>query len=1088
MRISRPISTARSAHSSLGLEDAHVRPARNVRRNVWTRTFAWGVFACGVVAISAQVAIGTTTAGAAELPPAANRPIDFARDIKPLLAKHCWSCHGAETRESGLRLDLSSGLLAGGDTGKAVVPGKSADSRLVHYIAGLDPKKRMPPDGEPLSAESIGIFRAWIDQGCPWPETENPPSAKQSHWAYQALRQVPPPAVKLADWPINPIDHFVLAELEKRALRPSPEADRTTLIRRLSLDLLGLLPSVAEVDAFVNDRNDKAYERLVDRLLGSPHFGERWGRHWLDMARYADSDGYEKDNPRPDAYRWRDWVIDSINADLPFDQFTVEQLAGDLIPNASPLQRLATAFHRQTLTNTEGGTDQEQWRVEACFDRTETTGAVWLGLTVGCARCHSHKYDAISQREYYQLFAVFNNGDEQSTVVPKSVSEVAAYERAKASHDAALAALTDRIRAAQAPQSGAYDEWESKAQNALAEHRANPLTLHPLDNATVVSDAELAFKRLEDASWLVSGPNPEKAVYTLQGTVNRPGIHAIRIDAMADDSLPAKGPGRVAHGNFVLTELTVEVARQSDFSDARKLALRDARADIEQEPKSAKPWLAQHAIDGNEETGWAISPQFGKSHWWIASLSEPLDGAGNLHVRVRISQQHGKQHTIGRFKVTMQTGVALSEAYPEAIVKTLAIPVDKRSAGQRQELLDHFSRSIAPTKALFAELDELRKKEPAKAELPVRVIAQRTQNPRKTFVFRRGEFLHPIAELETLPGGLATLPPLAARPGNAMADRMDLAQWLVAPQNPLTPRVTANHIWRQLFGVGLVRTPGDFGVRGERPSHPELLDWLAADLVAGAGAGEMARPWSRKALIKRIVQSATYRQSSRHRRELQEVDPQNRLLARQNRLRVEGEIVRDISLDAAGLLSRKVGGPSVYPPLPPGIAELSYAGNFKWNVSTGEDRYRRGMYTFFKRTSPHPNLTTFDCPDANLACLERRASNTPLQALTTLNNESFAEAARAFANRILMEPSMASDTERLVQAFRISVARAPQADETRQLEELLAASTAWYAERLDQARELTGKSTVAGVPPERHAAWIAAARVLLNLDEFVTRE
>jgi hypothetical protein len=300
--------------------------------------------------------------------------------------------------------------------------------------------------------------------------------------------------------------------------------------------------------------------------------------------------------------------------------------------------------------------------------------------------------------------------------------------------------------------------------------------------------------------------------------------------------------------------------------------------------------------------------------------------------------------------------------------------------------------------------------------------------------------------------------------------------------------VTANHIWRQLFGVGLVRTPGDFGVRGERPSHPELLDWLAADLVAGSGAGEMARPWSRKALIKRIVQSATYRQSSRHRRELQEVDPQNRLLARQNRLRVEGEIVRDISLDAAGLLSRKVGGPSVYPPLPPGIAELSYAGNFKWNVSTGEDRYRRGMYTFFKRTSPHPNLTTFDCPDANLACLERRASNTPLQALTTLNNESFAEAARAFANRILMEPSMASDTERLVQAFRISVARAPQADETRQLEELLAASTAWYAERLDQARELTGKSTVAGVPPERHAAWIAAARVLLNLDEFVTRE
>ncbi len=1077
---------------------------------VATGIVATGIVATGIVATSV-VATGVV---AAELPPAANRPIDFARDIKPLLSKHCWSCHGAETRESGLRLDTASGLLAGGDTGKAVVSGKSAESRLIQYIAGLDPKKRMPPDGDALSAEAIGLFRAWIDQGTVWPESENPTAAKNTHWAYQPLRPAAPPAVNLADWPVNPIDRFVLAELEKRGLRPSPEADRTTLVRRLSLDLLGLLPSVAEVDAFVSDRNENAYERLVDRLLDSPHFGERWGRHWLDMARYADSDGYEKDNPRPDAYRWRDWVINAINTDLPFDQFTIEQLAGDLLPNATPMQRLATAFHRQTLTNTEGGTDQEQWRVEACFDRTETTGAVWLGLTVGCARCHSHKYDAISQREYYQLFAVFNNGDEQTTVVPKSDAEVAAYARAKADHDAAVAVLTDRIRAAQASQAAAYGEWETQAQQAVAAHRANPLALHPLDNAAVASDSELAFKRLDDSSWLVSGPNPEKAVYTLHGMIQRAGINGIRLDALADDSLPAKGPGRVAHGNFVLSELTLEVAKQSDFSDARKLALRDVRADIEQEPKSAKPWLAPHAIDGKDETGWAISPQFGKSHWWTAALSEPLDATGTLHIRVRISQQHGQQHTIGRFKVTLQTGSPLSDAYPDAIAKTLAVPPDQRTADQRQQLLDHFSRSTAPTKGLFAELDELRKKEPAKAELPVRVLAQRVQNPRKTFVFRRGEFLHPITELETVPGGLATLPPLAARPGNAMADRMDLARWLVSPENPLTPRVTANHIWRQLFGVGLVRTPGDFGVRGERPSHPELLDWLAADFIAGgtapsaaavgttAGNGAVAsgspangapasgaaRPWSRKALIKRIVMSATYRQSSRQRRELNDIDPQNRLLARQNRLRVEGEIVRDISLDAAGQLSRKVGGPSVYPPLPAGIAELSYAGNFKWNVSTGEDRYRRGMYTFFKRTSPHPNLTTFDCPDANLACLERRASNTPLQALTTLNNESFAEAARAFAQRILTTASMASDSERLAQAFRICVARAPQLEETRQLEELLAASTAWYAERPEQARELAGPAAVAGVPPERQAAWVATTRVLLNLDEFVTRE
>jgi len=788
-----------------------------------------------------------------ELPAAADRKIDFVRDVRPLFEQRCWPCHGSELQESGLRLDRRAAMLQGGDLGKVVVPGDSAASRLIQYVAGTDPDRRMPPDDDLLSAEAVGVLRAWIDQGCVWPELEDAPEQRNTHWVYQPLRSVPPPAVRRADWPRNPIDHFVLAELEKRGLVPSPEADRYTLIRRLYLDLLGLLSPVDEVDAFVQDMRDDAYQRLVDRLLQSPHFGERWGRHWLDMARYADSDGYEKDNPRPDAYRYREWVIDAINADLPFDQFTIEQLAGDLLPDATPLQRLATAFHRQTLTNTEGGVDQEEFRVEACFDRTETTGTVWLGLTIGCARCHSHKYDAISQREYYQLFAIFNNGDEQTAVVPKSAADVAAYEKAKAAHDARVEQLKARLQAEQA-----------------------------------------------------GSPS-----------------------------------------------------------------------------------------DGN-----------------------PTEAA----------------------------------------------------------------------KALQEQLDELRRRAPPKPELTVRVIGQRTQNPRPTFVLKRGGFLEPLRDQVVQPGGLGTLPPLEPRCTGAAADRLDLARWLVSPANPLTPRVAVNHVWRRLLGRGLVGTPNDFGVRGEPPTHPELLDWLAADFL-GRMQGDVSpgAPWSRKALIKRIVMSATYRQASRHRPELIDVDPRNLWLARQNRMRVDGEIVRDISLDAAGLLSRKIGGPSVYPPLPPGIAELSYAGNFKWNESTGEDRYRRGMYTFFKRTAPHPNLIVFDCPDANLTNVERQTSNTPLQALTTLNNAAFAEASRALARWMFAEPAD-DDRTRLAAAFRRCMARPATDDELRELIDLLAASGQWYRDHPDQAPQLIGPDAAPGIPPDQNAAGIAVARILLNLDEFLTRE
>ena len=1021
------------------------------------------------------------SAGAAELPATASRTIDFVADVQPLLEKRCWSCHGSEKQESGLRLDRRDLMLQGGDLGVVLELGKSGSSRLIHYVAATDPDNVMPPEGERLTAEQVGILRAWIDQGCVWPESAQGPAAKNTHWAYQPLQVTPPPAVKAESWPINDLDRYVLAELEKRQIQPSPEASRYTQIRRLSLDLTGLLPTVEEVDAFVNDKRPEAYELLVDRLLASPHFGERWGRHWLDMARYADSDGYEKDNPRPDAYRWRDWVIEAINNDLPFDQFTVEQLAGDLLPEATIFQKLATAFHRQTLTNTEGGTDQEQFRVEACFDRTETTGTVWLGLTIGCARCHTHKYDAITQREYYQIFSVFNNGDETTAVVPKSEADIAAYATAKAAYDTSLAELNGKLQAAQAAQAEAYKQWLERSQAILAAADKNPVKLHALTQPTYSSEPAVTFTVQDSGAVLVGGDNPDQATYTIIGQTTVNDITAIRLDVLSDKSLPASGPGRVAHGNFVLTELTAEVASNADFTDARRLEFGGAKADWEQ---TDRPWKAEHVIDGKDETGWAIAPQFGKPHWLIAGLKQPLAVSSPLFVRVRLSHKYGQQHTIGSFKLSLQTGLEPEVAFPENIAAALKVPADQRNAQQQQLLLEHFGRQEAPTKELYAQLDELKKKEPARPELTARVLMQRTANPRKTYVLKRGEFLHPITELEVVPAGLATLPPLSSRQEGQMADRLDLARWLVSPDNPLTPRVTANHFWRILFGHGLVRTPNDFGVRGERPSHPELLDWLANELRIGSG-GKQA--WSRKALIKRIVMSATYRQSSNHRPELVTIDPENRLLARQNRVRVQGEIVRDISLDASGLLSRKIGGPSVYPPLPPGIAELSYAGNFRWSDSSGEDRYRRGMYTFFKRTAPHPNLITFDCPDANITCIERQTSNTPLQALTSLNNETFAETARGFARRMLALESK-DDRDRLATAFRICVSRPATDEELGQLEALLSESRDWYMNHADEATKLIAKMPAPDTPAPVNAAWIVTARILLNLDEFITRE
>ena len=1000
----------------------------------------------------------------------ARRTVDFNTQIKPILTAHCLKCHGARKQEGGLRLDHRATALRGGDSGQLLVPGKSTESEIAKRISAKDESERMPPvekGNKPLTAQQIALIRKWIEEGAHWPDDGKRLVVTSNHWAYQPIKTIAPPTVAGA-WIRNPIDAIVLSRLRKRGLKPSPAADRYTLIKRLSYDLIGLPPDPKDVDAFVNDESPDAYEKLVDRLLKSKHFGERWGRHWLDKARYADSDGYEKDRPRPNAWRYRDWVIDAINHDLPFDRFTREQLAGDLLPGATPMQKLATAFHRQTLTNTEGGTDKEQFRVEAIFDRVATTGTVWLGLTIGCAQCHSHKYDPITQAEYYQLFAFYNNGDETTMSVPRSAEALAAYNTARAAHDKQVKQFESQLAGLRKRLAPGMSKWEAALQAKLKAESQNKIRFHPMKILKLSSASGAKLTAQKDGSVLVTGRTPDKDTYTLNVVIPVDQVRAIRLEVLPDKRLPNRGPGRTPHGNFVLTHLSAV-----QTSGQVKAPIRLSRAT---QSFAQKKFPASGALQKNARTGWAISPQMGKAHTATFSLAKPL--GHNAAVRFTLEQNYGGQHVLGKLRLTAVTGTAPGLGIPRDVRVALGIPKAKRSAKQRAVLLERLATEDPSYRRLKAKLVALKKKSPKSAAMTVRVIAQRTRSPRKTRIMRRGDFLQPQAEVQ--PEAPAVLHALKPRRKSTTPDRLDLANWLMHPDNPLTPRVSVNHIWSHLFGKGLVGTMNDFGVRGEKPAHPELLDWLAKEYIR--------RKWSRKAMIKLIVMSATYRQSSKHRRDLKEVDPNNRLLARQNRFRVEAETVRDIYLAASGLLSRKIGGASVFPPMPADVAALSYANNFRWNTSKGPDRYRRGMYTFFKRTSPHPNLTTFDCPDGNTTNVKRRTSNTPLMALTTLNNIVFVEASRALAKKVMTEKGLRSDTDRIQRAFRLCVARPPTEKEVAAFRSLLQESRRWYASHEKDAAKLVSNYQPKGKSPAEAAAWVATCRIVMNVDEFLTRE
>ena len=988
--------------------------------------------------------------------------VDFAHDIQPLFAEHCLECHGMDKAKGGLTLTTLKGATKSLKSGKAaVVPGDPAHSSLIERVLTTDLEDRMPPkEKKPLTARQAELLKTWIAEGAKF----------DLHWAYKPVAHPAPPAVKAASWVRNDIDRFVLAKLEARGFHPSPAADKATLIKRASYDLLGLPPAPEEVDAFTADTSPQAYENLLDRLLASEHYGERWGRHWLDAARYADSDGYEKDNPRRDAWRFRDWVIRAVNSDLPFNEFTIQQLAGDLLPNPSPEQIVATAFHRQTLTNTEGGTDQEQFRVEAVFDRSETTGAVWLGLTVGCARCHSHKYDQISQKEYYQLFAFFNNGDEVTRQVPESPEKWDKYQRDNGADVARLAPLQKALDEARATMVARLPEWEKGVQARLAAARTNKQvqSFKTLPVAKISALSKTVFKAQPDGSWLATGATPKTDTYTLEtGPLTRQ-VTALKLEALTDPSLPKQGPGRMKKGNFVLSEMSLT-------ADGEPVVLHSAKADFEQ-----KKFEAGQVLDGDEQTGWAVAGEAGKPHSITLQLARPLPVGAKVSLKLVQNYAKGPEHVLGRFRLLAASEETEACIAPPDVVKTLNEEPARRNPVVIAPLHAWMEKVDPAVTAAASALMKAKAGLPKPPVMDVRVIARRATTERETKVLRRGNFLDPAEPV--VPATLEVLPPLHARTAGAKADRLDLAQWLVSPANPLTPRVTVNQFWGRLFGDGLVRSAGDFGVRGDAPTHPELLDWLATEF--------MSRGWSRKQMLKLIMMSATYRQASAAGHApsaLQEADPRNELLWRQNRLRVEGEIVRDLYLAASGLLSPKIGGPSVFPPLPPDVAELSYANNFKWSTSAGEDRWRRGMYTFFKRTAPHPDLTTFDCPDANTANIRRTVSNTPLQALTTLNAEAFAEASRGLARRVLTEP-LKGDAQRIERCFRLCLGRKPKGEETAALARLLAASREYYQTHSEDAKTMTAVYGVKGVPAVESAAWAATARIVLNLDEVITRD
>jgi mono/diheme cytochrome c family protein len=1064
---------------------------------------------------------GASAVDVTKLPPSATKTVDFAKEIQPIFADHCYGCHGPKRQEAAFRLDHKPTALKGGDLGPAIVPGKSADSLIVHLVAGLrEDVGRMPRKGEPLTETQIALLRAWIDQGAVWPDDASAKSGdSKNHWAFKTPSRPEPPAVRNPKWVRTPIDNFVLSRLDKEGLKPSPEADRATLLRRLSLDLIGLPPTIAEIDAFLADKSPEAYQSQVERLLKSPHYGERWGRHWLDAARYADSDGFEKDKPRF-IWNYRDWVVNALNRDLPYDRFIIEQIAGDELPNPTQDQRVATGFLRNAMLNEEGGVDPEQFRMDAMFDRMDCIGKSVLGLTIQCAQCHNHKFDPLTQEEYYRMFAFLNNDHEASLVAYTPQEQQTRADLLRQMRD-----LEESLRHATPGWEERMAKWEDSIRSDQPEW-----TVVECRNA---GDNGERFYYYTDGSIRAASYAPTTWTAHFRGTNSLPSIGAFRFEQLTDPDLPCNGPGRSIKGMSALSEFKVEaidaqnstnkvnakfVKATADFSNSEKLLEPEFQSENRKRNNGDKRTYGPvaFAIDGKGETAWGIDAGPGRRNVARKAVfipESPIEFTNGVVLNFRLEQNHGgdnsddnQNHNLGRWRisVTASTNV-VADPVPDTVREVLNMPREKRTPAQVAAVFSYWRTTVPDFKETNGKIEALWSQWPEGAptlSLMSRAGVGPGDEERPTHMLKRGDWLKPSKEVTAgVPSFLHQLP------AGAGDSRLTFARWLMDRNSPTTARVLVNRVWQAYFGTGILETPEDFGLQSPAPSHSELLDWLACEFMtptcAASESGKRTetkatsincQPWSIKHLHRLIVNSATYRQSSRVSPALYERDKYNRLLARGPRFRVEGEIVRDIALASSGLLNPALGGPSVFSPSPGFLYQppASY-GPKVWNEATGPDRYRRGLYTFRFRSVPYPVLQNFDAPNGDFSCVRRQRSDTPLQALTTLNEIVFVECAQALARRAI-EDGGKTDDSRVSYAFRRVLGRSPTPEEKAELLGLLKRQKQRIADGWVNPFELAGgknelpSELPAGVTPTTLAAYTTVSRALLNLDETITKE
>ncbi len=1020
---------------------------------------------------------------------AETKPPELSRDqiqqVRAIFSNKCFSCHGPDekNRKAKLRLDSRIDAYAEHEGGKPIVPGNLEESVVYERITATSADVVMPPpkSGKSLTNSEKELLKNWIAAGAPWAD----------HWGFMVPVRPVVPIISKGSVIRNPIDAFIQEKLDSTGLVANGSADRTKIIRRLYLDLVGLPPTPGEVDSFLADNSPSSTKKLIDRLLDSPQFGEKWAQMWLDAARYADSDGYEKDKGRM-VWAYRDWVVSAMNRDLPYNQFIIEQLAGDLLPNASDDQRVATGFLRNSMINEEGGIDPEQFRMEAMFDRMDAVGKSMLGLTIQCAQCHNHKFDPLTQEDYYRVFASLNNSHESSIPV-YTVDD----ERRRANTLVKVREIEDALRE-QTP------DWQARmlAWEQSIAGRPELKTDWEILRPQLDTSGGQKHYLLDDGSILAAGYAPTKHTTEFQSEISSGKIGALRLELLNDHNLPLGGPGRSIYGLFGLSEITVLIGPKGKPGEAKTVKLVKATSDAnpEEKPlddafddKTGKKRVTgpvEYAIDGKTETAWTTDLGPGRSNvprQAVFQLDQPVDFAGGAVVTVKLNQSHGgwnsddnQNNNLGRFRLSVSNNPAAeADPIPARVRDAIKIEASKRSKLQSETIFSHYRTTVDSWKQFNQQIENVWRQHPQGSSQMV--LAERSE-PRTTRRLERGDFLKPRETVK--PGIPALFGNREFQPDHPA--RLQFAKWIANEQSPTTARSIVNRIWQAYFGTGLVSTSEDLGSQAETPSHPELLDWLAVEL--------MENGWSLKHLHRLITDSAAYQRDSRVTDEQLQKDPYNRFLARGPRVRVDAETIRDIALSASGLINLKIGGPSVYPPAPEFLFKppISY-GPKVWREEKGSDRYRRSLYTFRYRSVPYPALQVFDAPNGDFSCVRRSRSNTPMQALVALNEVTFTEAARALGIKTMKEGGI-SDLDKAIYAFRRCLSRIPSDEEIKIVLQLKSETTTNFRSSPEAAMKLVALEhagngeILLSTDPAELAGWVAVSRVLLNLDETITRE